>query len=184
MGLCLPGLNALSFDPATNNDPLQFNGSGGPLGPECPPLENASENSKKRKRASLPPGTDSKLLYRKWTLQYGFASNLLLLQHKLKKLVQKLCNAVICASTSGDNTCFFWASVYLLISLPCPEAVVVWSVGRSGSCSRKPCAQLSLTMLTTPANQNCWPAVQTGTRQRGTVCLHMCFPSQSAVIKL
>ncbi|XP_075868013.1 ecto-NOX disulfide-thiol exchanger 2 isoform X2 [Nelusetta ayraudi] len=48
-------LNALSFDPATNNDPLQFNGSSGPLGPECPPLENASENSKKRKRASLPP---------------------------------------------------------------------------------------------------------------------------------
>lgn len=54
---CLPGLNALPFDPASNNDPLQFNGSTGPLVTECPPLENAAENSKKRKRASLPPGT-------------------------------------------------------------------------------------------------------------------------------
>ncbi|XP_061642729.1 ecto-NOX disulfide-thiol exchanger 2 isoform X8 [Phyllopteryx taeniolatus] len=44
------GLNALSFDPAANNDPLHFNSSSG-----SPPVENASENSKKRKRASLPP---------------------------------------------------------------------------------------------------------------------------------
>ncbi|KAL6117529.1 enox2 [Pungitius sinensis] len=34
------GLNSLSFDPAGNNDPLQFSGSGGPLGTECPPLES------------------------------------------------------------------------------------------------------------------------------------------------
>ncbi len=60
--LRLSGLNALPFDPATNNDPLQFNGSSGPLVTECPPLENTSENSKKRKRASLPPGTDNKKL--------------------------------------------------------------------------------------------------------------------------
>lgn len=56
-GLCLSGLNPLSFDPSINNDPLQFNGSSGPLVTECPPLENTTENSKKRKRASLPPGT-------------------------------------------------------------------------------------------------------------------------------
>ncbi|KAM7000378.1 ecto-NOX disulfide-thiol exchanger 2-like isoform 2-T2 [Tautogolabrus adspersus] len=49
------GLNPLPFDAATNNDPLQFNGSSGPLMTECPPLENTAENSKKRKRASLPP---------------------------------------------------------------------------------------------------------------------------------
>ncbi|XP_030251689.1 ecto-NOX disulfide-thiol exchanger 2 isoform X6 [Sparus aurata] len=49
------GLNALPFDPSTNNDPLHFNGSSGPLVTECPPLENTAENSKKRKRASLPP---------------------------------------------------------------------------------------------------------------------------------
>ncbi|XP_069026819.1 ecto-NOX disulfide-thiol exchanger 2 isoform X1 [Embiotoca jacksoni] len=49
------GLNALPFDPASNNDPLQFNGSSGSLVTECPPLETAAENSKKRKRASLPP---------------------------------------------------------------------------------------------------------------------------------
>ncbi|KAM7389176.1 hypothetical protein PAMP_023169 [Pampus punctatissimus] len=49
------GLNALPFDPATNNDPLHFNGSSGPLVTECPPLESTVENSKKRKRASLPP---------------------------------------------------------------------------------------------------------------------------------
>lgn len=58
LGLCLLGLNPLSFDPSTNNDPLQFNGSSGPLVTECPPLENTTENTKKRKRASLPPGTD------------------------------------------------------------------------------------------------------------------------------
>ncbi|XP_044061544.1 ecto-NOX disulfide-thiol exchanger 2 isoform X4 [Siniperca chuatsi] len=49
------GLNALPFDPATNNDPLQFSSSSGPLVTECPPLENTAENTKKRKRASLPP---------------------------------------------------------------------------------------------------------------------------------
>uniref|UniRef100_A0A3Q3MML1 Ecto-NOX disulfide-thiol exchanger 2 n=1 Tax=Mastacembelus armatus TaxID=205130 RepID=A0A3Q3MML1_9TELE len=49
------GLNALPFDPATNNDPLQFNSSSGPLVTECPPLENTAETSKKRKRTSLPP---------------------------------------------------------------------------------------------------------------------------------
>ncbi|XP_053180099.1 ecto-NOX disulfide-thiol exchanger 2 [Scomber japonicus] len=49
------GLNPLPFDPASNNDPLQFNGSSGPLVTECPPLENTVENTKKRKRASLPP---------------------------------------------------------------------------------------------------------------------------------
>ncbi|XP_010792478.1 TRAF2 and NCK-interacting protein kinase-like [Notothenia coriiceps] len=49
-------LNALSFDPSANNDPLQFSGSSGPLVTECPPLENTAENSKKRKRANLPPG--------------------------------------------------------------------------------------------------------------------------------
>ncbi|XP_059202067.1 ecto-NOX disulfide-thiol exchanger 2 isoform X3 [Centropristis striata] len=49
------GLNALPFDPASNNDPLQFSSSTGPLVTECPPLENTAENSKKRKRASLPP---------------------------------------------------------------------------------------------------------------------------------
>ncbi|XP_023650646.1 ecto-NOX disulfide-thiol exchanger 2 isoform X2 [Paramormyrops kingsleyae] len=46
------GLNPLSFDPATNNEPLQFSGSGGPLVTDCP-LENGTENGKKRKRPSL-----------------------------------------------------------------------------------------------------------------------------------
>ncbi|XP_078810069.1 ecto-NOX disulfide-thiol exchanger 2 isoform X6 [Oryzias latipes] len=48
------GLNALPFDPASNNDPLQFNGSSGPLVTECAALENTAENSKKRKRTTLP----------------------------------------------------------------------------------------------------------------------------------
>ncbi|XP_067374784.1 ecto-NOX disulfide-thiol exchanger 2 isoform X3 [Channa argus] len=48
------GLNTLPFDPATNNDPLQFNSSSGPLVTECP-LDNTADKSKKRKRASLPP---------------------------------------------------------------------------------------------------------------------------------
>ncbi|XP_050983010.1 ecto-NOX disulfide-thiol exchanger 2 isoform X1 [Labeo rohita] len=48
------GLNPLPFDPATNNEPLQFNSSNGPLVSDCP-LENGTENSKKRKRPNLPP---------------------------------------------------------------------------------------------------------------------------------
>uniref|UniRef100_A0A3P9JED3 Ecto-NOX disulfide-thiol exchanger 2 n=2 Tax=Oryzias latipes TaxID=8090 RepID=A0A3P9JED3_ORYLA len=50
----ITGLNALPFDPASNNDPLQFNGSSGPLVTECAALENTAENSKKRKRTTLP----------------------------------------------------------------------------------------------------------------------------------
>ncbi|RVE67494.1 hypothetical protein OJAV_G00103560 [Oryzias javanicus] len=50
----ITGLNALPFDPATNNDPLQFNGSSGSLVTECVALENTAENSKKRKRTTLP----------------------------------------------------------------------------------------------------------------------------------
>ncbi|XP_039975445.1 ecto-NOX disulfide-thiol exchanger 2-like isoform X2 [Xiphias gladius] len=48
------GLNALPFDPATNNDPLHFNSSNGLLVTECP-LENSVENGKKRKRTGLAP---------------------------------------------------------------------------------------------------------------------------------
>ncbi|XP_029917852.1 ecto-NOX disulfide-thiol exchanger 2-like [Myripristis murdjan] len=48
------GLNALPFDPSSNNDPLQFNNSSGPLVPDCPSLENTADNGKKRKRPSLP----------------------------------------------------------------------------------------------------------------------------------
>ena len=53
------GLNALTFDPSSNNEPLQFGGgAGAPLVTDCvPPLENGAENSKKRKRVSLPQGT-------------------------------------------------------------------------------------------------------------------------------
>ncbi|XP_054453586.1 ecto-NOX disulfide-thiol exchanger 2 isoform X3 [Anoplopoma fimbria] len=49
------GLNTLPFDPSANNDPLQFSSSSGPLVTECPPLDSTVENTKKRKRASLPP---------------------------------------------------------------------------------------------------------------------------------
>ncbi|XP_062380751.1 ecto-NOX disulfide-thiol exchanger 2 [Sardina pilchardus] len=48
------GLNALPFDPASNNEPLQFTSSNGPLVSDIP-LENGAENSKKRKRPNLPP---------------------------------------------------------------------------------------------------------------------------------
>ena len=54
----LLGLNALPFDPVSNNNPLQFNSSNVPVVTECPSLENTTENGKKRKRTSLPPGTD------------------------------------------------------------------------------------------------------------------------------
>ncbi|CAL8263708.1 unnamed protein product [Lota lota] len=49
------GLNALTFDPSSNNEPLQFGGASAPLVTDCvPPVENGAENSKKRKRVSLP----------------------------------------------------------------------------------------------------------------------------------
>lgn len=79
--LCLSGLNALPFDPASNNDPLHFSSSGGPLVTECPPLENTADNTKKRKRASLPPGMDNNLPHKYCTtaagLLCGFKSSLL-----------------------------------------------------------------------------------------------------------
>ncbi|XP_014054577.1 ecto-NOX disulfide-thiol exchanger 1 isoform X4 [Salmo salar] len=48
------GLNPLSFDPSSNNEPLQFSNSNVPLVSDCP-LENGAEKSIKRKRPSLPP---------------------------------------------------------------------------------------------------------------------------------
>nr|XP_046179762.1 ecto-NOX disulfide-thiol exchanger 2-like isoform X3 [Oncorhynchus gorbuscha] len=48
------GLNPLTFDPSSNNEPLQFSTSNGPLVSDCP-LENGAENRNKRKRPSLPP---------------------------------------------------------------------------------------------------------------------------------
>ncbi|XP_020358230.1 ecto-NOX disulfide-thiol exchanger 2-like isoform X2 [Oncorhynchus kisutch] len=48
------GLNPLSLDPSSNNEPLQFSNSNGPLVSDCP-LENGAENRNKRKRPSLPP---------------------------------------------------------------------------------------------------------------------------------
>ncbi|XP_034037790.1 ecto-NOX disulfide-thiol exchanger 2-like isoform X2 [Thalassophryne amazonica] len=49
------GLNTLPFEQVTT-DPVQSNGSTGPLVTECPSLDNAAESSKKRKRSSLTPG--------------------------------------------------------------------------------------------------------------------------------
>ncbi|XP_034037789.1 ecto-NOX disulfide-thiol exchanger 2-like isoform X1 [Thalassophryne amazonica] len=48
------GLNTLPFEQVTT-DPVQSNGSTGPLVTECPSLDNAAESSKKRKRSSLTP---------------------------------------------------------------------------------------------------------------------------------
>lgn len=70
------GLNALPFDPTTNSDPLHFNSSNGPLVTECPSLENAAENGKKRKRTSLPPGTDNTIsLKNKESCLFWFCNN-------------------------------------------------------------------------------------------------------------
>ncbi|XP_052368535.1 ecto-NOX disulfide-thiol exchanger 2-like isoform X1 [Oncorhynchus keta] len=48
------GLNPLSFDLSSNNEPLQFSNSNVPLVSDCP-LENGAEKSIKRKRPSLLP---------------------------------------------------------------------------------------------------------------------------------
>ncbi|XP_077682112.1 ecto-NOX disulfide-thiol exchanger 2 isoform X4 [Eretmochelys imbricata] len=47
------GLNQLPFDPATNNGPLQFTDTTGPLVSESA-VENGGESSKKRKRTNIP----------------------------------------------------------------------------------------------------------------------------------
>ncbi|XP_049729359.1 ecto-NOX disulfide-thiol exchanger 2 isoform X2 [Elephas maximus indicus] len=47
------GLNQLPFDPASNNEPLQFGGASGPLVTEGI-IENGGESSKKRKRTNTP----------------------------------------------------------------------------------------------------------------------------------
>ncbi|XP_052027165.1 ecto-NOX disulfide-thiol exchanger 2 isoform X2 [Apodemus sylvaticus] len=51
------GLNQLPFDPANNNEPLQFASASGPLVPEGL-IENGGESSKKRKRTN-PPSADN-----------------------------------------------------------------------------------------------------------------------------
>ncbi|KAJ8797445.1 hypothetical protein J1605_001752 [Eschrichtius robustus] len=47
------GLNQLPFDPANNNEPLQFGSTSGPLVTEGL-IENGGESSKKRKRTNAP----------------------------------------------------------------------------------------------------------------------------------
>ncbi|XP_065412438.1 ecto-NOX disulfide-thiol exchanger 2 isoform X4 [Chrysemys picta bellii] len=47
------GLSQLPFDPATNNGPLQFTNTTGPLVSESA-VENGGESSKKRKRTNIP----------------------------------------------------------------------------------------------------------------------------------
>lgn len=49
------GLNQLPFDPANNNEPLQFASASGPLVTEGL-IENGGESSKKRKRTNAPSG--------------------------------------------------------------------------------------------------------------------------------
>lgn len=49
------GLNQLPFDPANNNEPLQFGSASGPLVTEGL-IENGGESSKKRKRTNAPSG--------------------------------------------------------------------------------------------------------------------------------
>ncbi|XP_039621918.1 ecto-NOX disulfide-thiol exchanger 2 isoform X2 [Polypterus senegalus] len=53
-GSQISGLNTLPFDPASNNEPLQFSNTNGPLVTDCI-AENGADNTKKRKRSSLPP---------------------------------------------------------------------------------------------------------------------------------
>ncbi|XP_032331773.1 ecto-NOX disulfide-thiol exchanger 2 isoform X7 [Camelus ferus] len=55
------GLNQLPFDPANNNEPLQFGSASGPLVTEGL-LENGGESSKKRKRTNAPSADNSRTL--------------------------------------------------------------------------------------------------------------------------
>ncbi|XP_069070261.1 ecto-NOX disulfide-thiol exchanger 2 isoform X7 [Pleurodeles waltl] len=49
------GLNQLTFDPSTNNEPLHFGNGSGPMVSEVP-VENGGESCNKRKRMSMTPG--------------------------------------------------------------------------------------------------------------------------------
>lgn len=152
--MCLLGLNALSFDPAANNDPLQFNGSSGPVGPECPPLETASENSKKRKRASLPPGTNSTSCIQR-TLSYMFWPQTFLFSNTSYRRLCSSCAMLIISYGSKCVMVFFFF-------FPGRFVFVDWPAVARGSCLscrgfrqlRQEPAQLSVSMLTTPAHQN------------------------------
>ncbi|KAM4818473.1 ecto-NOX disulfide-thiol exchanger 2 isoform 4-T5 [Thomomys bottae] len=55
------GLNQLPFDPANNNEPLQFGSASGPLVTEGL-IENGGESSKKRKRTNTPSADNSRAL--------------------------------------------------------------------------------------------------------------------------
>ncbi|XP_061264037.1 ecto-NOX disulfide-thiol exchanger 2 isoform X5 [Bos javanicus] len=57
----VPGLNQLPFDPANNNEPLQFGSASGPLVTEGL-IENGGESSKKRKRTNAPSADNSRTL--------------------------------------------------------------------------------------------------------------------------
>ncbi|XP_078403242.1 ecto-NOX disulfide-thiol exchanger 2-like [Cetorhinus maximus] len=48
----IPGLNQLPFDPANNDEPLQFNNSNGPLMTECS-IDRSNEPIKKRRRHNI-----------------------------------------------------------------------------------------------------------------------------------
>ncbi|KAL6040008.1 hypothetical protein STEG23_015574 [Scotinomys teguina] len=49
----MAGLNQLPFDPANNNEPLQFGSATGPLVADGL-IENGGDSSKKRKRTNTP----------------------------------------------------------------------------------------------------------------------------------
>ncbi|XP_012582683.1 PREDICTED: ecto-NOX disulfide-thiol exchanger 2 isoform X5 [Condylura cristata] len=55
------GLNQLPFDPANNNEPLQFGSASGPLVTEGL-IENGGESSKKRKRTNAPAADNTRTL--------------------------------------------------------------------------------------------------------------------------
>ncbi|GAB5584903.1 ecto-NOX disulfide-thiol exchanger 2 isoform X4 [Prionailurus iriomotensis] len=57
----MDGLNQLPFDPANNNEPLQFGSASGPLVTEGL-IENGGESSKKRKRTNAPSADSSRTL--------------------------------------------------------------------------------------------------------------------------
>ncbi|XP_059943018.1 ecto-NOX disulfide-thiol exchanger 2 isoform X6 [Mesoplodon densirostris] len=61
MSYQIPGLNQLPFDPANNNEPLQFGSTSGPLVTEGL-IENGGESSKKRKRTNAPSADNSRTL--------------------------------------------------------------------------------------------------------------------------
>ncbi|XP_035305942.1 ecto-NOX disulfide-thiol exchanger 2 isoform X3 [Cricetulus griseus] len=95
-------LNQLPFDPANNNEPLQFGSASGPLVPDGL-IENGGESSKKRKRTNTPSEYPALNIL---SLRYKMDGNNLNIFEAdiLQEVFEGHFLIYLCAENSADNT--------------------------------------------------------------------------------